>query len=63
MFVLIVDEEDEADDAGGIEMAVGGGVVLSTMSGPLKHSDDACIMLLPAPKAPPFKVLNKIVPC
>lgn len=67
IFVLIVDEDDEAEDAeGGIEMAVdGGGVVLSTMSGPLKQSaDEPAIRLLPlAPKAPPFKVLNSIVPC
>lgn len=65
MFVLIVDDEDEADDAGGIEMAVGGGVVLSTKSGPLKQSADepGIMLLLPAPKAPPFKVLNRIVPC
>lgn len=65
MFVLTVDEDDEADDAEGIEMAVGGGVVLSTKSGVLKQpADDPGIMLLlPAPKAPPFKVLNRIVPC
>lgn len=62
-FVLTVDDDNEADDAGGIKMAVGGGVVLSTKSGPEKLSADEPGNMLPVPKAPPFKVLNRIVPC
>lgn len=65
-FVLIVDEDDEAFDADGIEMAVGGGVVLSTRSGPVKQSVAPCKRFPPElftePKAPPFNVLNNIVP-
>lgn len=63
-FVLIVDEDDEAFDADGIAMAVGGGVVLSTMSGPVKQSVAPCMRpeLFPEPKAPPLSVLNNIVP-
>jgi hypothetical protein len=78
-FVLIVEDVDEADDGGGGGMMAeefmvvdGGGVVLSAVCPSMaKHSAvdpllapvNKFVVQLLFPIVPPFRVLNKIVPC